>query len=185
MRLLEGKNVNLRSMEKDDVDLLVECRNDIDFKGEYSPIGEQISKSELMKRFDNPSNLTILTESTDFTIQKKDGTRIGIITHLINQPNRTMEIGCSLVPSERGKGYGAEATQLMVDYLFLSKTIVRIQADTNARNKAAQKTLEKAGFKIEGTMRKLRFVRGVWNDYCLYSILREEWKEPEILTKTT
>jgi RimJ/RimL family protein N-acetyltransferase len=95
-----------------------------------------------------------------------------------------MEIGCSLVPSERGKGYGAEATQLMVDYLFLSKNIVRIQADTNARNKAAQRTLEKAGFTIEGTKRKLRFVRGVWTDFYLLSILREEWKEPKILTRT-
>jgi hypothetical protein len=43
--LLEGKNVNLRVMEKDDVDFLVECRNDIDFWGEYVPVGEQISKA--------------------------------------------------------------------------------------------------------------------------------------------
>jgi RimJ/RimL family protein N-acetyltransferase len=72
----------------------------------------------------------------------------------------------------------------MVDYLFLSKNIGRIQAYTNVRNKTAQKVLEKAGFKIEGTIRKLLFVRGAWTDYYLYSILREEWKEPKILTKT-
>ena len=87
--------------------------------------------------------------------------------------------------SERGKGYGAEAFQLMVDYLFLSNSIVRIQAIANVRNKPAQKVLEKAGFKREGTIRKLLLVRGIWTDYYLLSILREEWKEPKILTKTT
>ncbi len=72
----------------------------------------------------------------------------------------------------------------MVDYLFLSKDIVRIQTTTNVRNKEAQKTLKKVGFQIEGTMRKTALVRGVWNDVYLLSILREEWKEPKILTKT-
>jgi RimJ/RimL family protein N-acetyltransferase len=44
--------------------------------------------------------------------------------------------------------------------------------------------LEKAGFRIEGTIRKSSFVRGVWTYSHLYSILREEWKEPKILTRT-
>ncbi len=42
--------------------------------------------------------------------------------------------------------------------------------------------LEKAGFAKEGTIRKS--VNGVRRDSYLYSILREEWKEPKILTKT-
>jgi RimJ/RimL family protein N-acetyltransferase len=41
-----------------------------------------------------------------------------------------------------------------------------------------------AGFKTEGTIRKLQFIRGVWTDHYLHSILREEWKEPKILTRT-
>jgi RimJ/RimL family protein N-acetyltransferase len=45
--------------------------------------------------------------------------------------------------------------------------------------------LKKVGFQIEGTARKFIFVRGVWADYYLLSILREEWKGPKILTKTT
>jgi RimJ/RimL family protein N-acetyltransferase len=95
-----------------------------------------------------------------------------------------MEIGYGIVPSERGKGYGTEAIQLMVDYLFLSQNIFRLQARTDVRNKASQRVLEKASFRIEGTIRKSLFARGVLRDVCLYSILREEWKEPKILTKT-
>ncbi len=33
-------------------------------------------------------------------------------------------------------------------------------------------------------MRKEMFIWGKWADGYLYSILREEWKEPKILTRT-
>jgi len=72
----------------------------------------------------------------------------------------------------------------MVDYLFLSKDVVRIQALTDVRNKASQRVLEKTGFQKEGVLRKVGYVRGKWADACVYSVLREEWKKPKILTKT-
>jgi RimJ/RimL family protein N-acetyltransferase len=72
----------------------------------------------------------------------------------------------------------------MVDYLFLSRDTARIQAHTDPRNVASQKVLEKVGFNKEGTIRKFMFMRGEWRDAYIYSILREEWKEPKILTKT-
>ena len=176
--------MNLRIMERDDVDFLVECRNDIDFWGEYSPIVEHISKSDWMRGFDNPSSSAILTEVETFMVQKKDGTRIGFVYHRLNLPYKWMEIGYFFVPSERGKGYGTEAARLIVDYLFLSKELARIHAIADVRNRASQRVLEKAGLQREGTMRKCLFNRGEWRDYYLYSILREEWKEPKILTKT-
>jgi RimJ/RimL family protein N-acetyltransferase len=33
-------------------------------------------------------------------------------------------------------------------------------------------------------MRDETFDRGAWRDFCLYSILRREWKEPKMLAKT-
>lgn len=183
--MLEGKHVNLRIMERDDVDFSVECFNRLDFWGEYDPIVSQKSRAERMRQFDNPSQLAILTERARFVIEKKDRTKIGFIAHWFVQPNRMMEIGYHLVPNERGKGYGTEAVHIMVDYLFLSRDIVRIQAITDVRNKASQRVLEKVGFKKEGIIRKSGFVRGEWTDAYTYSILREEWKEPKMLTKTT
>jgi len=96
-----------------------------------------------------------------------------------------LEIGYALLSSERNKGYGTEAITIIIDYLFLAKPVVRIQATTDVRNKPSQRVLEKNEFKREGTIRKAGFVRGQWRDEFLYSILREEWKEPKILTKTT
>ena len=59
---------------------------------------------------------------------------------------------------------------------------MRIQADTDPMNIASQRALEKAGFKREGILRKTYFCRGEWKDTVLYSVLREEWKEPKMLT---
>ena len=178
-RVLEGKNVNLRIMEKDDLPLFVEWVNKPEVFGEYNPL-HQMSKTEAEKMFENPH------EEKSFIIEKKDGSKIGFIAHfyVLHVAGRQLEIGYSLVPSERGKGYCTEATQLMVDYLFLSKDTMRIQAQTDPRNVASHKVLEKVGFKNEGTLRKSFFMRGEWRDAYIYSILREEWKEPKILTRT-
>jgi RimJ/RimL family protein N-acetyltransferase len=121
-----------------------------------------------------------------FIIEKKDGSKIGFVARYRELWGGQMEIGYVLVPGERGKGYGSEAVMIMVDYLFLSMSdVVRIQAHTDVRNAASQRILEKAGFKKEGTIRRGYFARGAWTDWFLYSILREEWKEPKVLTRTT
>jgi RimJ/RimL family protein N-acetyltransferase len=94
-----------------------------------------------------------------------------------------LDIGFAIVPSERDKGYATEAMKIMTDYLSLSKEIVRLRVRTDTRNLASQRVLEKAGFLKEGLLRKAAFIRGDWRDLFIYSILREEWKEPKILTQ--
>lgn len=174
--MLEGKTVNLRVIEKEDLPLLIEWVNNPQ-TDEFEPLDPQLSKKELEDRYDKRG-----PDEKSFLIEKKDGSRIGTIGHYPR--GRMLEIGYSIFPDERGKGYCTEAVQIMVDYLFMSRNIVRVQAHTSIRNKASQKVLEKSGFKKEGTLRKEHFVRGEWVDSCVYSILREEWKEPKILTRT-
>ena len=175
--MLEGKLVNLRAMEKEELPQFSEWFNTPEFLGEYSRL-PQSSRAEMEKLLESPLELK------PFIIEKKDGTKIGFVAHFhVLHPFRQLEIGYALVPSERGKGYCTEAIQLMVDFLFMSRDTMRIQATTDTMNFASQKALEKTGFKKEGTLRKYAFVRGELRDQYLYSILREEWKEPRILTK--
>ena len=175
--MLEGKNVNLRIVEKEDLPLLLEWRNSLEFEGRYNPVAVQQSKTEFEKKYDS-----LGSEETRFLIEKKDGSKIGHIgTHLFGG---MLEIGYAIAPNERGHGYGTEAVKMMVDYLFMSRNIVRIGSATHVENRAAQKVLENAGFTREGIERKGIFVWGKWTDLYVYSILREEWKEPKILTKT-
>jgi RimJ/RimL family protein N-acetyltransferase len=179
--LLEGKNVKLRVVEKEDLPLITEWMNNPEFWGLYfSPI--QRTRTEMEKTFEsNP------LEYRHFIIEKKDGTKIGGIVHfnVLAPYGKTLEIGYALLPSERGKGYCTEAAKMMVDYLFLSKDVACIQATTDVGNVASQQVLEKTGFKKEGIMRKRFFSNGEWRDTVMFSILREEWKEPKILARSS
>ena len=181
--LLEGKSVKLRVVEKEDLPLITEWMNNPEFWGRFfSPI--QRTRTEMEKAFER--NLVDPMEYRQFFVEKKDGTKIGGISHfnVLTPVGKIMEMGYALIPNERGKGYCTEAAKIMVDYLFLSKDIPCIQATADVENTASQKVLEKTGFKREGTMRRRFFDNGEWRDIELFSILREEWKEPKTLTRT-
>ena len=151
--MLEGKNVNLKIVEKEDLSSVAEWFNDPDFSGRFDPLDAQQSRTEIEKKYEN-----LGVEEKWFVIEKKDGNKIGFIGNFL--VGRLHEVGYALTSSERNKGYGTEALKIIVDYLFLSKDIVRIQAGTNVENKSSQRVLEKTGFKKEGIVRKERFVRG-------------------------
>jgi RimJ/RimL family protein N-acetyltransferase len=170
--LIEGRLVNLKRATKDDVSLVMQWWSDEQYMGEYQD-RMTLSKHELER--------VMLENTIFFIIEKKDGAKIGHFDGWMI--GRTMEIGFALAPSERRKGCGAEAVQLMLDHLFIAKDIFRIQVSTDTSNIASQRVLEKAGFSKEGIMRKSWYTRGEYGDHYLYSVLREEWKEPKILTK--
>jgi ribosomal-protein-alanine N-acetyltransferase len=172
--LLEGKSINLRIAEREDAPLLQEWCNNPEIWIYYPA---QQSKADIEKQLEKPE-----PEKAWFLILKKDGSKIGFLS--MGTVPFGWQMGYGLVPNERGKGYCTEAVQLAVDYLFLSKDIVRVQAGTFTDNIASQKVLEKAGFHREGTIRKGLFAWGKWEDVCIYGLLREEWREPKILTKT-
>ena len=164
--------MSLRSASKEDVSLVMRWWRDPSYMGDYQD-ARMFSREELEK--------IMLKNTIFFIIEKKDGLKIGHIGSWML--GKTMEIGFALVPSERRKGYGKEAIQLMVDYLFLTKDIVRIQVSTDTENSASQGALEEVGFMKEGIMRRLWYTRGEYKDHYLYSILKDEWKEPKILKK--
>ena len=173
--MLEGKKVSLRVVEREELKLFTDFLNDPDVGSEYMPVLQQ-SKAKIEEKYDK-----LPQEEKWFFIEKKDGNRIGWISHSLIDGSMTIEY--ALIPSRRNKGYCAEAVMIMVDYLFLSKGIIRIKAETLTKNLASQRVLEKAGFTKEGIKKKSSFVRGLWQDDIIYSILREEWKEPKILAK--
>jgi RimJ/RimL family protein N-acetyltransferase len=172
-RMLKGVTVNLKILEKEDLPLAATWSNDPQFGGEFEPL-EQNSLRDMEKWYEGLSS-----DERWFIIEKKDGTKIGQIVSTPQGPH--FSIGYCVSPQERGKGYCTEAVKILVDFLFLSKDIVRVQAEASPENRASQKVLEKAGFTKEGVIRKSVFNKGRWHDGIMYSILREEWKEPRIV----
>jgi RimJ/RimL family protein N-acetyltransferase len=172
--MLKGKIVDLELVEKGDLQVLRDWDNDVDFVGEFEPFS-QSSLSDLQKQFDEKG------ESAWWFMRRKDGMPVGYAANW--KAGGGIGIGYMLVPEERSKGLGSEAVQILVDYVFLHKDVVRIQAETHPDNFASQRVLEKAGFQKEGIRRKAFFSRGVHRDTAMWSLLREEWKGPRVLPK--
>ena len=172
--------MNLKVVEKEDLPQMVDWFNNSEFWGQYDML-LQMSKAEAEKSYESPN------KPKDYFIQKKDGTRVGFVRSWEIIPTHPdwmgLEFGYAVLPSERRKGYCSEAVNLLLDFAFLSSTVFRIQARTDVRNVGSQRVLEKTGFKKEGTIRKGYFSRGELRDSFLYSILRDEWKEPTLLSK--
>ena len=76
-----------------------------------------------------------------------------------------------------GRGFGTDATRLVLQFGFLELNLRRITLGVHAYNERALKTYQKAGFKMEGTMRGEGLRDGVRYDGHWMGILREEWKE--------
>ena len=89
-------------------------------------------------------------------------------------PTKHWEIGIALLPEWRGRGIGWRAQAMLCDYLFSHTPLQRIQAGTHPENIAEQRSLVKAGFRLEGVVRACEFRAGAWRDGYLYSRLRDD-----------
>ena len=83
-------------------------------------------------------------------------------------------IGIGLLASARGQGYGTQAQRLLAEYLFAHTQLNRVAAETDVDNVAEQRSLEKAGFTREGTLRGSCFRAGKWRDMASYSMVRAD-----------
>jgi len=178
--LLKGQRVRLRPLEsEDDVKHLFRSFNDHESTGKfvnYEPRSWESFQDFIREGSKGPYQLNF------FLIERNSDKKIiGSVAHFIPHPlsKSCLEIGYGIdEPSLREKGYASEGAKLLIDYLFATKTIVRLQATTNISNLASKRVLEKLGFMKEGTLRKSDFIDGTFSDVLIYGLLREEWEKP-------
>lgn len=72
-----------------------------------------------------------------------------------------------------GKGYGSEAIEMMTQLAFKNLNLHKVYAYVLESNPRARKAFEKAGFIIEGVLRKDRFVDGKYEDVRLVAKIGE------------
>lgn len=79
-------------------------------------------------------------------------------------------------PDGRDRGFGSEATRLIVDHAFKATDLNRIELEVFAFNPRAKRVYEKAGFVYEGTRRDALKFDGEYIDAISMSILRRDWE---------
>jgi RimJ/RimL family protein N-acetyltransferase len=104
---------------------------------------------------------------------------IGTVSwHLVsygpNAESQAVNFGIALVPEARGRGLGADAQRLLVEYLFATTPVHRVEASTDIENVPEQRALEKAGLRREGVLRGAQYRDGRWRDLVVYARLRTD-----------
>ena len=105
-----------------------------------------------------------------------DGEAVGSIGIFLEEDVycKNAEIGYWLAEPFWGRGIMTAAVETMCREGFAAWDIVRIHAEAFARNAASRRVLEKAGFALEGTLRRSVYKNGEMLDSCIYALVREE-----------
>ena len=106
-----------------------------------------------------------------------EGQPVGFVTAFFVREGM-VRVGIQLDENCRGQRVGSRAFALLRDYLLENFPLVRLEADTDVDNIAAQKMLERCGFRAEGVLRKYRFHHGSYHDSYLYSYIRYKREQP-------
>lgn len=118
-------------------------------------------------------------ELCEFRIRRReDDALVGFVAlHSIEWKNQTAQLSIGIGPAEnRGKGYGAQALALMLQYAFWELGLHRVGLDAIAYNAAALALYKKLGFVEEGRLRQAVYRDGNRFDRVYMGITRPEWE---------
>ena len=172
---LVGTKVYLRPLEREDAPLLQPWFNDPEVARNllrHRPLSlrEEEAFLEQIGRSEHDLALGIVVRATDQLIGSTG-------FHHINSKDRHCSFGiCIGEKGEWGKGYGTEATALMVQYAFDTLNLNRVWLHVHEFNARGVRAYEKAGFKREGVLRQSCYREGRYWDTIVMAILRDEWE---------
>jgi ribosomal-protein-alanine N-acetyltransferase len=93
-----------------------------------------------------------------------------------NPDHRSASLGYCFAEAAWGHGYATEAAAALLEWAYGALDLNRVQAETDTRNLASARVLEKLGFVREGTLREDCVVNGDVSDSWVYGLLRREWQ---------
>jgi RimJ/RimL family protein N-acetyltransferase len=154
---LAGTRVLLRAMEPGDIEALVE---------------DDAHRERLLKQIERSP--TLADGGFLGLVVVGDGAVVGDIQARAPKhgfPSGTCEIGITLFPDARGRGFGLEAVKLFTQHL-LREAMDRVQASTAVDNVAMRTVLERAGYEFEGVLRSYAPGEDGREDYAMYAVVR-------------
>ena len=108
-----------------------------------------------------------------------DGPLLGIcVVFALDRDALRAEIGYLLAPAQQGQGYMHEALQRVLDYLFQTLQLHRVEAEIDPRNAPSAHVLERLGFVREGLLRQRWRIQGQLSDSAVYGLLADDARTP-------
>ena len=109
-------------------------------------------------------------------VDRVAGALVGDCASLVmTEPPATAELGVTFAPAHQGAGLAREAVAGLVTTLFSRHGIRRLIAQTDDRNRPAQRLFESLGFRLEARFVDADWFKGEWTTLRVYAVLKEEW----------
>ena len=173
---LIGNKIYLRAPEQGDEKIIALSENHPDPRQTLYfalPSNPQQHQQKINERLEDPNSIifTIVSLEQDQAIGSTSFFRIDWV-------GRMAIFYIAIAEKDNwSKGYGSEATQMMVNYAFNTLNLNRIQLHVSTENEAAVKAYKKAGFHTEGTLRQAMFNNNHYSDFYVMAILRQDWEK--------
>jgi ribosomal-protein-alanine N-acetyltransferase len=171
---LETERLLLRPMTEKDIPFVYKLfsRSETNEYSEYPDLQNMNEAEEMYERFLKPGSEN---QFRLLILLKKSKEPIGTIG-FYNYVNFHMRatIGYDLLKEYWGNGYMTEAVRAMINYGFEELGLMRIEATVEPENKASVRVLERAGFQLEGRMRKRYLYKDRFHDELFFGIIKEE-----------
>lgn len=170
-----GSRLYLSPISADDAETYLEWMNAPAVAKNYAQYSSVVSsKSDIQWLFEPGSG------AHRYAMVLLDGDVLigGVSLHDINPINRSAFLGIFIGGEEqRGRGYGAEAVRLLLEYGFLTLNLNSIALTVHEDNIAGISCYKKAGFREAGRRREGVFKDGKYADVIYMDILRREFQE--------
>ena len=175
-----GELVKLRALEMEDLDIILKYFNTLELR-QYLATAWPMSKNaerQWLERvtLSNPwKHGEIVLAIEDKKTNEFLGT-IGVFD--VSKQHQRAEFGIAIHnPDNLSKGYGTDATRVMLWVAFHVFGLNTVFLQTLDSNKRAQLAYEKAGFKYAGTFRQGAYVLGKFHDFVIMDITKDEFLE--------
>ena len=119
-----------------------------------------------------PSSWVVVLRGTGTVI----GT-VGLVWY--SAENNAAELGYSFSREYWNHGYATQALRAVIDAVFSSLPLNRLEAQHDVRNPASGRVMQKCGLTQEGILRGRILNKGEYVDTALYSILRSDWEKDQ------
>lgn len=118
-------------------------------------------------------------DAQDFVIvSSKENYPVGLILFSdLNSLNRSARISLLIDPDHKDKDHGVEAVRTLCRYLFRFRGLNKVYAYVSELDEEITRTLPKAGFKKDGTLRQHHFYAGDYHDVVIFSIILFDFGE--------
>jgi ribosomal-protein-alanine N-acetyltransferase len=170
--MIRGKHIVLRTLREADIDPLFELMSAASGQHEFQPT-RQPSIINLRQEFNKHG---MVDPGKIWFLVWLEGRIIGAVKAFSAGYFDALELGYGLYDTSLyNRGYITEAVALLVDYLFKSEKINRLQMAVATTNHASRRVAQKSGFQSEGVLRGALYNHGRHYDLEMFSLLRAEF----------